>query len=229
MLVSEYLQAVKSGVRLESEPEGLLCRVAQVTGDYTDLNALPLAPQSRVAAFVAGGDALATFTRVPSTEFLLKIGKDEKWQRDGRKRDIRLFLLVFAESAVSDVQHATWPLVRAYVERGHPSVAERLHPHWPALAQQRFEDILGPTWREFDGKEIKMDPAHPLHMSLERYGAADDTLRNARLFLWHAMGLNHEFRGDGFTYNTGVRGFREYLTANRPMHTLEYASIPIAY
>ena len=65
---------------------------------------------------------------------------------------------------------------------------------------------------------MKDDAEHPDHMSVSRYRACADTVMNARLFLWHSLGLNQRFIGDGWAKNplTGVQ-IAEYLTANAPL------------
>ncbi len=63
---------------------------------------------------------------------------------------------------------------------------------------------------------------HPQHMSVARYIACEDTALNARLFLWHSLGLNGHIVGDGWATNpeTGQR-MEEHLTGNVPL-----ASVP---
>lgn len=53
-------------------------------------------------------------------------------------------------------------------------------------------------------------------VEVARYLEAPDTARSARLFLWHSLGLNQLFVGDGYTRDEdGRQGEREYLVPNR--------------
>lgn len=59
-------------------------------------------------------------------------------------------------------------------------------------------------------------------VSVACYLACEDTALRARLFLWHSLGLNGHFVGDGQSPDPATKeGVEEHLTGNVPL-----ASIP---
>ncbi|KNY24290.1 hypothetical protein [Methylobacterium sp. ARG-1] len=65
------------------------------------------------------------------------------------------------------------------------------------------------------------DAEHLAHLSAARYLAGPDTALNARLFLWHALGLNQYFVGDGWSTDPlTMERVEEYLTGNVPLATV---------
>lgn len=68
---------------------------------------------------------------------------------------------------------------------------------------------------------VKDDAEHPQHMSVRRYLACEDTVANARLFLWHSLRLNQHFVGDGWTIDPELKArVEEHLTGNVPLSSI---------
>jgi hypothetical protein len=68
---------------------------------------------------------------------------------------------------------------------------------------------------------VRDDAEHPAHVSAARYLAGPDTALNARLLLWHALGLNQYFVGDGWATDPLTRErVEEYLTGDIPLATV---------
>jgi len=59
-------------------------------------------------------------------------------------------------------------------------------------------------------------------MSLERYKDAPDDAVYARAFLWHSLGLNEHFQGDGYS----EEGVPEYLVANVDLNE-DFTVVPL--
>jgi hypothetical protein len=45
----------------------------------------------------------------------------------------------------------------------------------------------------------------------------EDTPENARLFLWHSLGVNDQFQGTGYTQTQPDNGVDEYLMPSRDL------------
>jgi hypothetical protein len=231
MNAKEYAATVQRGTSLSQEPAGLFARVIQqAPGQQPIAEQLLASATARRTAFVSGGDALLLFSRVPATEFLLRMGKSREWLHRKKAANWELFLLVFEASEAFHVEPATWDGVQALVSDAFRSVADRLEPHWPTLRSRSLEQIVGTEWRRFDQSDVKENPAHPEHVSeATLLSRTITTAADARLFLWHTVGINEHFTGDGFTANDGVRGFREYLARNVPIRALTHETIAIPY
>ena len=80
------------------------------------------------------------------------------------------------------------------------------------------------------GGTVKDNPHDALHMSVQSYLACEDTPENARLFLWHSLGVNEEFTGTGYTKEPdGSQGVEEYLLPNCTLAELpDYRLIELA-
>lgn len=230
MKPKEFFSLVQDRVTLSEEPASLLARVLQLTPQSGPLgDELLAAGPSRRTAFLSGGDALALFTQVPVDEFLLRMGKSREWLRDKRARGWRLCLVVLEDTPALGAQPATWSGLRALTEQVFPEVAAVLEPHWTTLSSSPFAEVVGEDWRALDRNEIKSDASHALHVSAEKLLTREVTARDARLFLWHTLGVNQEFSGDGYTRNGELRGFREFLSRNLPLSQLQHAALELDF
>ncbi|KAL6055772.1 Isochorismatase domain-containing protein [Balamuthia mandrillaris] len=172
-------------------------------------------------------------------DLLLSVGKDKTWLRQKVEQSYSFKLLVFETHPHVSVQHATWEGIFSLMKDVYPESWPLLRAHQERLQQFSFEEIQQKFWEEeeneaFDIEEVHLlgegDPRYLVEVRLlqrarermERYakeeeGERDDEARislgEARAFLYHEVGLNGLFSGDGYTKMeaTGERGMREYL------------------
>lgn len=143
---------------------------------------------------------------------MLSIGKDKAWLREKLVEGMgwRLIVLPQADCAV-----ANWAGVFRMIEAAYPEVAHKLLKWRDAVQDPALVTEIEPSLVQ---SAVKDHVAHPNHMSVERYSTCGDTPANARLFLWHSLGLNQHFKGDGWaTDPISVDRTEEYLTENLPL------------
>ncbi|MCZ7652546.1 MAG: hypothetical protein M5U13_15795 [Thermoanaerobaculia bacterium] len=121
---------------------------------------------------------------------------------------------------------ATWDNVLALVAEHYPEVAAKVLGCDPALRDPGLPGRIDPCATT---SEVKESETHRLHMNVHRLRDAEATPDNARLFLWHTLGLNERFTGTGRTQRPdGSDGGAEYLVPNRPLTEFgEYRVIPL--
>jgi hypothetical protein len=99
--------------------------------------------------------------------------------------------------------------------------AERFKHHTDLLCTLSYTQIqdLNPS---FDMKKIKASgQEHPHYMTIARFLKTDQSLFFARAFLFHEIGCNPYFSGDGYGYTPdGKRLNREFMIANCPVHEI---------
>jgi hypothetical protein len=143
------------------------------------------------------------------SEIVLGIGKSRAWLQEKLAEGMRWKLVVIPQGAC---RLADWAGLFAMVTEYYPEVASKLL-RWADVL--RDPSLLECIENRMVGREVKDDVRHPLHMSAERYRDADDTPANGRLFLWHSLGVNNQFTGDGFTAGPdGTPRVEEYLVPN---------------
>lgn len=169
----------------------------------------------RRLAWVTGPDGLRGMIGRSAENLVLGIGKDRAWLREKRAEGMRWRLVVLPQTACV---RADWGGVLAMVEAHYPEVAPKLL-HWrealpdPALTASIEPALVAGT--------VKDDATHPWHMSVKRYLTSDDTVLNARLFLWHSLGLNQHFVGDGWAIDPETKQrAEEYFTENVPLSSI---------
>ena len=182
-----------------------------------------LTHSDRRLAWVLGPEEMRDLIGKSGTEIVLGIGKDWDWLRAQVKNGMHWRLFVLPESGMVA---ATWDNLLALIAEHYPEVAPKLLRWDRALRDPRLVEAIDSS---FTTSEVKDNEAHPLHMSLERYQKCPDTPENARLFLWHTLGINHRFTGSGRTMNPdGSEGFAEYLMPNRSLADFPgYRAIPL--
>jgi hypothetical protein len=211
---SAFRSIVRAGGVLNEAPTNLFMRVLQFGRGEENHNPMLHGSPTRKVAWVSGGDSLMRFTRLPREKYFIEMGKSADWYRRKVEANVGLALVVF-EARASTV--ADWGGVRAAVRHHHPAVAERLEPFWSQLASTPFSSILSGADRAVFGTDVAKDGRDEAnHMSEVRFLAAEPTLRNARLFLWHTLGANEDYLGTGVVPN----GFAEYLVPNVALREL---------
>lgn len=151
----------------------------------------------RRLAWVLGPDGLRRLLGRPGAEIVLGIGKTPTWLGEKLTEGMTWKLVVLPQQGC---RLADWDGLFAMVEEHYPEVAPRLL-RWreqlrdPALARSLHEERTCSAVRD--------DPSHEWHLTVERYLSAEDTPENARLFLWHSLGVNDQFTGTGWTRPPG--------------------------
>lgn len=169
-------------------------------------------PYTKRLAWVVGPDALAAMVGRSGLQILLELGTRPDRIAGNLNAGMRWVLAIFPEVRCA---RATWGGLFGIIETHFPSgMGGRLRRWADALAE-------GPTLLDAGQKarsgspQVREDPAHPDHMTPERYLAAADTPANAWLFLWHSVGVNDLYTGTGFSRGAdGGRGHTEYLAPN---------------
>lgn len=172
--------------------------------------------QGRELAWLIGPDGLRRFVGRTAVEVLKIIGKfDQSWLDREVAKGMQFKLIVMPQA---ECRRADWDGVFDMVEARYPEIASKLH-RW----RERLRDpsLVGEIGAELVSDAVKANIHHPDHMSPKRYLVCDDTAQNARLFLWHSLGMNGQYVGDGYTAapSHDLR-LDEYLTANVPLKTI---------
>jgi len=180
-----------------------------VRGRHEDDFAMLAFASGRRLAWVTGADGLHAMLGRPPADIVLGIGKDRAWLHEKLAEGMRWKLIVMPQAACT---RADWRGVFAMIETQYPELAAKLRAWREAVQDRALASRIEPA---LVTAEVKDNPGHPAHMSIERYRDCEDTKVNARLFLWHSLGLNQHFKGDGWAVDplTGAR-VQEYLTAN---------------
>lgn len=184
---SRYIELLRAGIT-PPRMTGVCGRIVRgkADEDFTRLSFLP----GRRLAWVIGVEGLRAMISMSDTEKILTIGKSLPWLEEK-----------LAAGLLSSIRQF------------YPEIAERVGRWWPILRAQGVSAGVGIELRV---SKIKDDPLHALHMSLEKYQNADDTLENARLFLLHSLGVNDLYDGTGTTGYANIRS-GEYLVPNRSL------------
>lgn len=166
--------------------------------------------EGRRLAWVIGPDGMQALLGESPETIVLSIGKTKQWLNDKLAEGMKWKLVVIPQS---ECCLADWAGLLAMVRVYYPEIAEKLL-HWSDHLQNNR--IAASIDKMLVSSEVKDNPNHPDHMSLERYLTCNDTPENARLFLWHALGMNEQFTGYGYTLKPdGNRGLSEYVMPNR--------------
>lgn len=193
---------------------GVCGRVVRGRGE-ADFAMLAFASGRRLA-WVTGPDGLHSMLGRSGAQIMLGIGKDRTWLREKLAEGMRWRLVVLPQATCT---RADWAGVFAMVDTHYPEIASKLSRWRASVRDPALARNIDPA---FVRGAVKDDPDHPDHLGVTRYATCEDTAINARLFLWHALGLNQHFAGDGWATDplTGER-VEEYLTANVPLATVE--------
>ena len=204
---SRYIELLRAGIT-PPRMTGVCGRIVRgkADEDFTRLSFLP----GRRLAWVIGVEGLRAMISMSDTEKILTIGKSLPWLEEKLAAGYRFRLVVLPSTAG---QPADWTGLLASIRQFYPEIAERVGRWWPILRAQGVSAGVGIELRV---SKIKDDPLHALHMSLEKYQNADDTLENARLFLLHSLGVNDLYDGTGTTGYANIRS-GEYLVPNRSL------------
>lgn len=181
--------------------------------EFAKLTFLP----GRRLAWLTGPTGLQMWIGKTGNEIVLGIGKTKAWLEKKLDEGNQWKLVVFPQKAC---RLADWDGLFSMIREQYPEVADKML-HWNE--DLRDSSVADKIDRRFVASEVKDREDHPLHMSVERYLTCEDTAENARLFLWHSLGVNDQFTGNGYT--KGPDGVDEYLLPNRYLAELPGAVV----
>lgn len=174
----------------------------------TDFERLAYADGRRLA-WITGPAGLRGMIGRSGADIVDGIGKSSGWLREKLAEGMRWRLIVMPQAVCA---RADWAGVFEMVGQHYPEVAAKVLRWREALQDPTLAASIDP---HLVLGEVKDSAAHPDHMSLSRYRDCPDTALNARLFLWHSLGLNGQFVGDGWTRDERTGGrVEEFLTGN---------------
>lgn len=217
---AQYEHLFRAGVAPPLPFTGVCGRVAR---SKTPEGFERLAFSNRRLVWVLGPEAMRALIGKSGADIVLRIGKDRTWLKEqvGRGMQWKLFVLPQVEAF-----EATWDNVLALVAEHYPEVAAKVLACDPAVRDPLLPGKIDPRTTT---SEVKEDETNTLHMNVLRFRDSEATPENARLFLWHTLGINERFTGSGRTQHPdGSDGGEEYLVPNRPLVEFgEYAVIPL--
>jgi hypothetical protein len=194
---------------------GLGCRLIRGT-DASQFETLAYPPEEKRLAWISNlseiqqvkdlRDAIIKLMGKPGAWVDQKLGENHTWK------------LVVMPTQIC--QLATWDGLFKSIWSAYPEVARKVQKFSAALKATSFEEIeaqLGPACTFRSIKDSK--GSHELYVDLERLRAIPEpTLCQVRCFLYIVIGVNEQFRGDGYTYDDqGAQHGCEYLLQNVPI------------
>lgn len=205
---ARFVALFEAGARPADPFSGVCGRVVRGRneGDFTRL----AFASGRRLAWLTGAEGLRAMLGQSPTEIVLGIGKTRAWLAEKLTESMQWKLIVIPQAQCF---RADWQGVFSAIEAHYPDVTPKLSRWQGAVRDPQLASRIDPS---LVTGAVKDDVGHPLHMTPERYLAASDTAQNARLFLWHSVGLNDQYTGDGWTSGTEAR-VDEYLTLNVPL------------
>jgi hypothetical protein len=202
-----YAEMFKARSQPSNPISGICGRVMRGRRGSSQFDRLSFAKGRRLA-WITGPVGMQTFLNLSDTEIVLGIGKDRTWLDEKLREGMEWKLAVIPQAAC---ELATWDGLFNMIQTYYPiDVAAKLLRWKDDLADTALVTTIE---AHLTTGNVKDDPLHKDHMSEEAYLACEDTAVNARLFLWHSLGVNDQFTGTGYT--TG--GVDEYLMPNLPL------------
>jgi hypothetical protein len=206
----EFKDLFLSGEPMSRPIEGLCARIARGRPDEPVRRLADFA--GRRLAWVFGPAWLEYMLSRPALGDVVRyMGKDPSEWLPRIRRQGHVLRLVVAHAP--DREPATWDGMFRAIDQYYPEVAPRLHRWEGTILTRSLPELTGDRHREFEAAKESQDS--PAHISADRLLEIEDTAQHARVFLWHSLGLNAEFRGDGIA--PGGEFAREYLTMNRDL------------
>ncbi|MFC1622689.1 hypothetical protein ACFL1Y_01695 [Patescibacteria group bacterium] len=208
--VQEYLKAFNSGSLGSRSVNGLLGRVIRGKNPK-DFETLSDDPNRRIILLT---DSLGLENIVGKDHFdiLITIGWEPSYAIQKVNDGFQMKLVVLREGGPARL--ATWDGMMEVVYLAYPEIATKLKKWLPELKKVKFDDLEKSYGCDMSKVDREGDTNHKF-MTLERYEQADDTLENARAFLYFSVHLREQYAGDGYTYDAqGNQGVKEYMAPN---------------
>lgn len=170
-------------------------------------------PEGKRLAWCVGPEGLRNMLGKDHFQILLDLGIKRDRIEDNLAKGMAWFLVVFRDEGYHP---ATWDgLLEVVGERFGPDVRAKLHGRRDELAATP-DPIPAEARKRLGDPRIKEDPSHSDHMTPEKYLLTGGSLEDAAVFLWHSLGLNDRFSGDGrCRKEDGEAGDEEFLAPNR--------------
>ena len=168
--------------------------------------------RGRRLAWVTGPGGMRRMIGRNPESIVLGIGKERSWLREKIAEGNRWRLLVLPQATCV---RADWDGLFSAIEVHYPEVVSK-----PLRWREPVRDpaVVARIDPALVAKAVKDDKAHSQHLTVERYLSCADTVTNARLFLWHSLGANEHFVGDGWATDPDTKEqVEEYLTQNVPV------------
>lgn len=167
----------------------------------------------RPFAWLFDGDTLRTMIGKRPRDVALSLGKTDEVIDEALADGQRWYLVVCQDD---EARPANWSNVLERAAGLHPAAAERIVRHRAILEAQPIGELLGAEGRKRAYESRGRN--HPDRMTTEAFLSGPDTAERLRVWLWHSLGVNDVFRGDGWTSNDGATALcREYFAENRPL------------
>lgn len=220
-----YVEALRSGQRVELSPESPLCGRILRGRDEAEFEIL--GSEERDIVFIMGPDGLSLLTGVDPLAALDHIGLTPNYVQARIAQGHKFRLLVFEGG--NEAPLATWDNALDMVAAGHPELAGDIERHRDALKTTPFEVFQADVAEPLDDIELA-GPVHPDYMSLDRYLALSPEERTnpakLRRLLFHKEHLGTLFYGDGYTRTPdGQISLAEYLVPNGRVDGLPGAKV----
>jgi hypothetical protein len=213
-----YLEIFQSGERPSLFSPNVCGRVirGRNEGDFEKLSFI----EGRRVAFILGPEGMSGLVGQSGRDIVLGVGKTPEWLSEQLQNGIKWKLVVLPKTSCV---LADWNGVQEIIEKVYPEVSEKIKPWYQALKDQSLTDAIDP---DLVKSIVKDYPSHPEHRTVESYLAGEDSALNARLFLWHSLGINDQYTGTGYTKPpNGERGAEEYLIENTLISQISEARV----
>ncbi|MFA5124619.1 MAG: hypothetical protein WC473_02210 [Patescibacteria group bacterium] len=220
--VEQYAEAFRRGYLGDVEANGVLGRIIRGKSpkDFETLTDDP----TRKLILLTDPLALKAMVGVPAFDLLLRVGWDFPYAVGKIKDGFHVKLVVFHEGG--NALLCTWDNMITLVGKAYPEIAQKIRRWLPELKKldfRKFNEIEQAYG--CDMSQVDHDGStNQQYMTVERYKTADDTLVNARAFLYFTVHLRELFAGDGSTRDSlGNIGVKEYMALNCPISELQDA------
>jgi len=214
----QYLEIFQSGERPSLFSPNVCGRVIRGRNE-ADFEKLSFVEGRRVA-FILGPEGMGGLVGQTGRDIVLGVGKTPEWLSEQLENGIKWKLVVLPKRSCV---LADWAGVQEIIKNVYPEISDKIKPWYQAMKDQSLTDAIDPS---LVTSLVKDYPSHPEHRTVARYLAGEDNALNARLFLWHSLGINDQYTGTGYTKPpNGERGAEEYLIENTLISQISEARV----
>jgi hypothetical protein len=229
MAMNEYAAAFRTGstcLPVDCDLTGFYGRFEKGTND-DDFSRLSSDPNKRLS-WLFDEQILRQLFGISHLDILLNVGHTLDWIRFQLSLK-KTFKLIVCSLSSNEVKQTSWNNIFDLLTDTYPEIDQSI---W----QRYSHDLTHKTFDDIDPDEsiirdYWLGRTSDRYMDLNRFLAlkGHETLRDVRAFLYHEIGLNELFQGDGYTVTQqGVITGREYFTRNRLLTNLnEYVVLDL--